>query len=329
MPRYDHGGDIYAMPEIPLDFSVNTNPLGMPAPVLQALRDRAEEFTRYPDPHCRELTAAIAAHENVPPEWILCGNGAADLIYRICYALRPKRALVRPPTFSEYERALLQVGCRVETQGFSPGIDLLFLCRPNNPTGELMALESLKDILIRAARNGTRVVVDECFLEFTEAPSCKHFLREMPGLIVLKAFTKTYALAGLRLGYLLTPDAALRESVSAAGACWSVSVPAQIAGIAALGCTGWLEDTRRLVATERAYLSRELGALGLTVFPSQANFLLLQSKRPLYRPLLERGILVRSCASFAGLDESYTRVAVKTRPENTRLVQAVKEVFYG
>ena len=345
MDRFDHGGDVYALPKMPLDFSVNTNPLGMPKPVLHALRGSVESFVRYPDPYCRELTAALALHEGVPGEWILCGNGAADLLYRLCYALRPRRALVCAPTFSEYGRALAQVGCQIEEHsllpenGFAltaaigrqitPGLHLLFLCQPNNPTGRLIPQDVLSRVLSLAAQNGTYVVVDECFLDFTTAPSCKRFLREMPGLIVVKALTKTYALAGLRLGYLLTSDAALRERVSMAGACWSVSVPAQTAGVAALGCADWQERTRALVAQERAFLAESLSALGITVFPGDANFLLVRSEQPLYSPLLERGILVRSCASFAGLDESYTRVAVKTRQENMRLLQAVKEMNHG
>ena len=114
MQGYDHGGDIYGNPGVTLDFSVNTYPIGLPEEVRCALQSRVEEFARYPDPHCRELRGAIAAFESVPADWILCGNGAADLIYRLCYAMKPQKALVCAPTFSEYERALQQVGCQVE-----------------------------------------------------------------------------------------------------------------------------------------------------------------------------------------------------------------------
>jgi len=151
----------------------------------------------------------------------------------------------------------------------------------------------------------------------------------MPGLVVLKAFTKIYAMAGLRLGYLLTAGKALRDRVNAAAQCWSVSVPAQIAGVAALACADWPGKTRRLVAEERRFLSEKLARLGITVFPSDANYLLLRCGRPLYEPLLRRGLLIRSCENFAQLDASYYRVGVKTRAENACLAQAAEEILSG
>jgi len=314
----------------------------MPDEVRRALADHMEEYARYPDPQCRELRAAIALHEKVPESWVLCGNGAADLIYRLCCAAKPRRALVCAPAFSDYERGLKQSGCQVShhilraENGFGltsdieerlvPGIDMLFLCHPNNPTGRFIPKELPERILSRARRNHTLVVVDECFLDFTEGMSFKRYLDDMPELVVLKAFTKIYAMAGLRLGYLLTSSGGLLNKVSKVGQCWSVSVPAQVAGVAALACRGWLDQTKRLVAEERRFLSESLTELGIKVFPSDANFLLLHWERPLYEPLLRRGILVRSCMNFKGLDASYSRVGVQRRTENTCLVQAVKEM---
>ena len=345
MRLYEHGGDIYGNPGVTLDFSVNTNPIGMPEEVRNALISRADEFMRYPDPECRELCAAIAKVEGVPSDWVLCGNGAADLIYRLCYAARPREALVCAPTFSEYERALGQTGCRVSRHimtaddGFAmtdaiaerlvPGLDILFLCHPNNPTGRLIPADLMDRVISRARRNGTLVIVDECFLDFTGGASVKSYLAETPGLAVLKAFTKIYAMAGLRLGYILTSDGMLKSKTEKTGQCWSVSVPAQIAGAAALTSEGWVSTTRRLIAEERGYLSVNLMALGITVFPSDANFLLLRLERPLYEPLLQKGILIRKCGNFKGLDGAYYRIGVKTREDNKRLIQAAAEVLHG
>ena len=345
MEQYEHGGDIYGNPGVRLDFSVNINPLGMPDTVRQALVSRADEYARYPDPECRQLRAAIALHEKVPEDWILCGNGAADLIYRLCYAVKPRRALVCAPTFSEYERALEQAGCQVIYHSLMeecqfvlqpdieerliPGTDMLFLCHPNNPTGRLIQKDLLARILCRARQNRTLVIVDECFLDFTEGISSKRYLDGNPGLVVLKAFTKIYALAGLRLGYLLTADRVLLNKTNAAAQCWSVSVPAQVAGVSALTCGDWPDKTRRLVAEERLFLSENLAGLGITVFPSDANFLLLRCEEPLYEPLLQRGILIRPCKNFKRLGPPYYRVGVKTRAENTCLIQAVKGIQHG
>ena len=344
MQQYEHGGDIYSNPSVTLDFSVNINPLGLPDKIRQAIVSHVDEYSRYPDPFCRELCAAIARYESVPEDWIICGNGAADLIYRLCYAARPQRALVTSPTFSEYEKALAQAGCAVKyhvlkaenafaiTDGILedivPGDDMFFLCHPNNPTGRLIPQDLLERILNRARETGTTVVVDECFLDFTDGSSAKRYL-DIPGLVILKAFTKMYAMAGLRLGYLITSNEALRSSITAAAQCWSVSVPAQVAGVAALECEGWQEKTRRLVAQERQFLAEQLGGLGIKVFPGEANFILLQSAAPLYELLLPKGILIRQCVGFNGLDNTYYRIGVKTRVENSCLIQSLKEVLHG
>ncbi|MDR2030804.1 MAG: aminotransferase class I/II-fold pyridoxal phosphate-dependent enzyme [Azoarcus sp.] len=341
----EHGGDIYAHEGVRLDFSVSTNPRGLPEPVRAALLAQVDACARYPDPQCRALRAAIARHEGVPPERVLCGNGASELIQRLCRVAKPRKALVCAPSFSEYERALRQCGCEVarhvlrREEGFAlgarleealrPGLDMLFLCQPNNPVGNLAETALLEGILRRAAGNRTRVVVDECFLGFTLAGSAAAWLDEMPELVVLKALTKTHALAGLRLGYLLASDAALLAALAAAAPYWNVSTPAQIAGIAALSCPEWLDESRRLLARERAFLRGALQALGIEVFPGEASFLLLCCETPLFEPLLRRGILIRSCANFAGLDASFYRIGVKTRPENAVLSRAIGEVLDG
>ena len=345
MECYEHGGDIYGNPDVVMDFSVNTNPFGMPESIRQTFISRIGEFEHYPDPKCRELCAAIAGHELLPQEWVSCGSGAADLIYRLCQVIKPQKALLCAPTFSEYERALNQVECQITYHALSeendfalideiigdlePDIQMLFLCHPNNPTGRLIPDTLLECILQKAKKNGTVVVVDECFLDFTGGISAKRFLAAMPELVVLKAFTKMYAVAGLRLGYLLASDKTLHMKLFAAAQCWSVSVPAQIAGVAALECSSLPGKTRRLIIKERRFLSDSLAKLGILVFPSDANFLLIKSKKPLYEPLLKKKILIRHCGNFRGLNDFYYRICVKTRTENKYLIQAIEEVIHG
>ena len=172
-------------------------------------------------------------------------------------------------------------------------------------------------------------VADESFLDFTEGNSLPPLLKDCPNLLILKAFTKFYAMAGLRLGYLLG-EHTLLSRIALFAPPWSVSAPAQTAGLAALSVPPtWGEETRRLVRGERCFLAEALTALGLTVFPSDANFLLLKSQRPLYQPLKQRGILVRDCSNFTGLDERYIRIGLKTREENLQLLQAIREVLHG
>ncbi len=345
MQRYDHGGDVYSQPGITLDFSVNINPLGMPSPVKEALIRTVGEYVRYPDPHCRELTRALAGVHGVSPENILCGNGAADLIFRILAARSPRQVLILAPTFSEYERPAVLFGGQIReyrldpardfalTEDFlealTPELDMVFLCNPNNPTGRLAPAGLMQEIAVRCRKNATALVVDECFLPLSSGTSMIPMLEEFPDLFILRAFTKLYAMAGLRLGYLLGEGQSL-AGIARFGAEWSVSVPAQVAGLAALDAEPeWSERTNRLIRKERDWMMDELSLSGITVFPSDTNFLLLRHEIPLYRPLKERGILVRDCSNFTGLDEHHIRIGLKTRAENQQLIEAIREIIHG
>lgn len=341
-----HGGGRYGR-KVALDFSVNTNPLGTPERVRQAAADSLRHMDRYPDPCCRELAQAIARHEGVPEGYVLCGGGAAELIFSYCAALRPRRALELAPTFSEYAAAVAAAGG--ETERFllrregqfvlgeefldcleRGGWDTVFLCNPNNPTGQRIPPPLLEQIAQACRRKGMRLFLDECFLDLSDgggAGSMKGQLPEQPGLFILKAFTKSYGMAGLRLGYGLCGDSALLAAMSRTVQPWNVSLPAQAAGEAALDEGEFLEKTRELIREERGWLRARLEALGLWVCPSQANYLLLHSPRPLFDPLLDRGILVRSCANYHGLGEGWYRVAVKRREENRALAEALAEVL--
>jgi threonine-phosphate decarboxylase len=136
-------------------------------------------------------------------------------------------------------------------------------------------------------------------------------------------------MAGLRLGYALISDTALLRRISAASQAWGVSVAAQIAGVAALSCKSWFENSQRVVREGRQYLTEGLAALGMTVFPTDANFILFRCESPLRERLLEKQIMIRSCGNFAGLDDSYYRIGVKKHDENRVLLQTIREVLNG
>ncbi len=342
-PVYTHGGDVWNHPAA-LDFSANLHPLGMPPAVAEAVRSSVEAAVNYPDPFCADLRRAIAALQGCSPEEVICGAGAADLIYRLCLALRPERALVTAPTFSEYEQALRLTGCAAErfplcaerkfdlTEDFlsalTPGIGLVFLCTPNNPTGRCIPLPLLAEITARCGAIGARLVVDECFIALTDRPSAAELLAKNPQLFLLRAFTKTYAIPGLRLGYGLCADAALLSALYGAGPPWAVSSAAQAAGLAACACPDWAERGRAVLRAERPRLMGGLRALDLTVWEGEANYLLLRAGRSdLRERLLEKNILIRSCAGCPGLGPDYYRVCVRTHPDNTRLLQAIREVL--
>ena len=329
-----------------LDFSANVSPLGLPAGVAAAITNALPTADRYPDPLCRELRAALARAEGVPADWILCGNGAADLIFRLALAVRPRRALLPAPTFAEYEAALQTVGCAVQrvflreenefavTEEFidavTPETDIVFLCQPNNPTGQVMPPALVERLVRRCAECGAVLVVDECFLDFLpdrDAWTAKQLLRDAPQLVILKAFTKLYAMAGVRLGYALCGDAALLEKMRGAGQPWAVSSLAQAAGLAALQETAYAGAVRALIAEQRPRMAAGLRALGLRVMDGQANYLLFRATPDFGEKLRRRGAVVRSCANYPGLDAAWYRTAVRTAEENTRLLQIMGEIL--
>lgn len=348
-----HGGDRYGASlqthfsqEELLDFSANINPLGMPKSIKEAILKGLSSSAHYPDPFCRLLRAELAKKEGVEAENILCGNGGADLIYRLVYALKPKHALVTAPTFAEYEEALHQAGAQIRhcmlpksmklekdcLQAITDDTDLLFICNPNNPTGLLTGRQLLLEILEKAKTQKTYVCIDECFLDFVrekEAYTITGALAAFPNLLILKSFTKLYAMPGLRLGYILSQNQALLERIRKAGQPWSVSEPAQQAGIAALTETDFRERTLTLVEAERERLETALTKLGLDVWPGKANYLCFRApgETVLYEKLLEKGILIRRCQNYNGLTKEDYRIAVRTPEENSRLIQAINEVF--
>lgn len=347
----EHGGDwagfirTYGAP--PLDFSANVSPLGMPEAVRHAAEAALAEAERYPDPQCRTLREKLAAYHGAPADWILCGNGAADLIYRLAAARRPRTALITAPTFSEYENALTLWDCRVfrfllyEENGFSitedilaaitPELDLLLLCEPNNPTGRTTDPALLEQILARCAACGTLLAVDECFNDLLDTPSAHTllgYLSRCKNLLILRAFTKSRGLAGLRLGYALSQNTALLESMAHSGPPWSVSTPAQAAGIAALEDREGLKALRRLIRRERPRLAAGLTALGCRVCPGEASYLLFFRDTPaLPQKLARRGILIRDCSNYHGLSPGWYRSAVRTEAENDTFLNTMKEVL--
>ena len=329
-----------------LDFSANVSPLGLPQGVADAIVAALPTADRYPDPLCRELRTALSRAEQLPEPWILCGNGAADLIYRLVWTLKPRRALLPAPTFAEYAAALESVGCEVKrkilheaddfavteafVQAVNQSIDLVFLCQPNNPTGQITPPELVQRLVRRCADCGAVLVVDECFLDFLQqrdALTAKPLLQAAPNLVILKAFTKLYAMAGVRLGYALCANTALLAKMQAAGQPWGVSSLAQAAGAAALRETAYADAVRALIADQRPRLAAGLRALGLQVIEGSANYLLFRAPETLGAALQQRGVCLRSCGNYPGLSAGWYRTAVRTAPENEQLLQTMREVL--
>ena len=347
-----------------LDFSANVSPLGLPQGVADAIVAALPTADRYPDPLCRELRTALSRAEQLPEPWILCGKWRSRAsmcfpirrvrarwrrpcpIHRLVWALKPRRALLPAPTFAEYAAALESVGCEVKrktlheaddfavteafVQAVNQSIDLVFLCQPNNPTGQITPPELVQRLVRRCADCGAVLVVDECFLDFLQqrdALTAKPLLQTAPNLVILKAFTKLYAMAGVRLGYALCSNTALLAKMQAAGQPWGVSSLAQAAGAAALRETAYADAVRALIADQRPRLAAGLRALGLQVIEGSANYLLFRAPETLGAALQQRGVCLRSCGNYPGLSAGWYRTAVRTAPENEQLLQTMREVL--
>ena len=367
--EFEHGGNWADYEEICgeeiLDFSANVSPFGLPENVREAASASFKNAYRYPDPECRDLRNAIADKYDLCSEHVVCGNGAADLIYRIAYAVRPRRAIVPAPDFSEYEKALQQVGCEIEYWEWMRGdgtiekwlyngrkvltiesdkiqtcvvpvsdlsddtltedLDMIILSNPNNPSGCLHSPDFLRELTAKCEQKQILLVVDECFMDFVDSArtySLLEFVADCRTLIVLHAFTKFYGMAGLRLGWCATSNADLIAGMKKAGPPWSVSIPAQAAGMATLSENSYAHKLRGYVSAERQRLQFNLRRLGLQVIPGAANYILFYSERTdLARLLLERGIAIRDCSNYVGLGPGWYRVAVRLREENERLLR--------
>lgn len=343
---YSHGGDIYKYGHEIIDFSANINPLGMIETVKKAICENVDVYDIYPDPFNRELVNKLSKKYGIDGDDIVCGNGAADLIYRITLYLKPKKALVLAPTFSEYEEAVKLVGGAVKyhylkeeydykvkgdvIDSIEEDLDIIFLCSPNNPTGIPMEKIILERIINEALKKKVTVVVDHCFIDFlSEKDDYQVFdlLLKYPNLIVLNAATKIYAMAGLRLGYGFFGDADIAQGVRNTLQPWSVSTVALKAGLSIIENESFINDTCSYVDNERNRLIKALQSFGLKTFPSKVNYILFKGDKNLGKQLEERGIILRYCNNFMGLDEEFYRIAVKNNVENSMLIDALKDIY--
>jgi len=357
-PIHDgHGGRVYEAalrwgidPDKVLDFSANINPLGPPQNVLSAIENALAPVSlrTYPDAHA--FVSAIADKNRLMPAEIVVGSGAASLIFAVMHALSPKRVLVLEPAFVEYSRACAAVKAEVTTwplteeDGFTPNFaslvravkehlfDLVILNSPHNPTGILYPREKLLSLVDAGAAHNVTVMLDEAFIDYALQASLVSLAATKPHLVVLRSLTKFYAMPGLRVGYGVC-NAKLAAKITEQIDSWSVSTVALEAGRAALDEDEFGAESRRANALAREEFANALRAVGLKVFPSDANFLLARmphgSGEDLQRWLEAERILIRRCDFFRGLGDAYIRLAVRSGYDNVRLVSLIEKWLTG
>jgi threonine-phosphate decarboxylase len=354
-----HGGKVWeaekksglAREEI-IDFSSNINPLGSPQKALEAIKSNLGQIPVYPDSTSTKLREAIAASfKGINLNNVVVGNGSTELIYLFAETFLEKNdgALIPAPTFSEYENAVRKAGGKprhiklsnnfcIEPNIFSGDIKdakMAFICNPNNPTSILTPHDTLIGIIEEALEEDVFLFLDEDFLEFVDEKkklSLIDKVNDYPNLFILQSFTKVYGLTGLRIGYGIASEEIIKL-LSNAKIPWNVNCLAQVAAVAALNAKEHLKKTRELITAERAYLTRELKRIkSFKQYPADANFVFIDVRESgftsaqLKEKMLEQGVLIRDCSSFRGLDDYYIRVAVKTRQESDRLLEAFAKV---
>jgi threonine-phosphate decarboxylase len=348
--KHQHGGNLtlvaakYGLdPEKIMDFSVNVNPLGPPEGVKTLVENWVSYISIYPEPYCETLREGYASRLGISPESLIFSNGAVELIYMILQAVRPRTVLIPGPTFREYEIAARAFQAKIKQfrlapeKGFLPalrslmraarGVDMVFLCSPNNPTGSLFPQDFLGQFLNFCNGRGVFVVIDESFLIFHNCWQELSAVRDTAdnrNLFVLQSLTKFFSIPGLRVGYAAAHQDTIKY-LSRFQPPWQVNALAQASAAEAVKDKDYAHRSRTFVEQERMLLAAALSAIeGINVYPSEAPYLLLELRANLTAPfvadeLARKGILVRDCSNFAYLDDRFLRVAVKDREKNRLL----------
>jgi threonine-phosphate decarboxylase len=357
-----HGGEVLAAAgksgfqksEI-LDFSSSVNPLGPSKKALSAAKNSFDSIAAYPDSNSNELREVIANHYGtITKNNVIVGNGSTELMYLFAevFLKKGEYAAVLAPTFGEYESAVHKTGeeCRfvklnvnfqIDTATFkqqTSGAKIVFICNPNNPTSMLVPMGQLTEIIKDALAKDTLVFLDEDFLEFVDNEKQLSLINKIntyPNLFILRSFTKIYGLTGLRVGYGIASQPII-DALTCSKIPWNINCLAQTAAVAALKDEEHLQKTLKLIKKEKAFLLKGLQEIaGFKLYPADANFFFINIKKTdltaaqLHEKMLGQGVLIRDCSSFRGLDGFFIRVAVKTRVENMRLLEALGKVLKG
>ncbi|EOD00744.1 pyridoxal phosphate-dependent aminotransferase [Caldisalinibacter kiritimatiensis] len=337
-----HGGYFGEKTDTVIDFSVNVNPLGVPKKLIHHLSDRFVELVRYPEIDGGKGKSLIAEYENINEQEIIIGNGATELIYLFTRAMRPKKALIIQPTFTEYERALKLVDCKVHNILTNPENrfninlnrllskieeikpDLIVLCNPNNPTGTFTHIEEFKIVLDKLKEINACLFLDESFIDFSNGSSYISLINEYQ-IFIIRSMTKIFAIPGLRLGYGVG-NKELIFRLNKIKEPWTINSFALNSIPILLKDYEYLEQTKKWYTKEKQYLFNELKATeNIYVYKSEANYFLCKllkgSATKMKEDLLNENIYIRTCEDFYGLNHTYIRVAVRSHHENVKLIK--------
>ena len=328
-----------------VDFSSNITPAGIPAPVKSILKKRLNIMEFYPDLYSGDLISSLKKYTGLSNTNLIVGNGAIEIIYNFCSAFLSKKTILIPvPTFEEYETAARLADCKIvffKTMNLSENLDsfisqipingCVFVCNPNNPTGTILSKKQLTKIISSAKRKSCLVFVDECFIELVPQSnqSILNLVKRYDNLFVLRSLTKSFGLAGIRVGYGGSSKQII-DILQKIKIPWSVNALAQEAGIIAIKNKSHLTKSKSIIKKESNFLRKKISDLpGFECHDSSTNFILIKTRQDstkLQKKLLKYKILIRDCKNFRGLDNHYIRIAVKSHRDNLKLIRAMDAI---
>ncbi|MBU4314483.1 MAG: threonine-phosphate decarboxylase CobD [Actinobacteria bacterium] len=360
MDNFTHGGNLreivdkYNINESKIvDFSSNINPLGIPDSIKKLIAASIDKIYHYPDPEYRLLKEKLSISLGIDARNLLPGNGSNELIYLLVNTLAPKRVLIPVPTYCEYERAAAAIDSECVFLSFcgddgfdfdvdkivdlAGGVDVIFICNPNNPTGWLWQREEIEYLIKECEKKNVFLIIDEAFMDFVVEGDKATLVRSAANgnnFAVLRSLTKIFAIPGLRLGYL-AGNKELVKKLSERQSTWSVNNIAQLVGSKLLENYDFIIKSKEYIFREREVFFGELeNIIWLEPFKPSANFIFCKIKDhkitsgKLSNYLAKNfRILIRDCSNFRGLDNSFIRLAVKTREENKRLLNCLNKYY--
>ena len=329
-----------------IDFSSNITPLGIPHSVKLIIKQNIDKIQFYPDPNSDTVISSLEKYTQLSKSNIIVGNGAIEILYNFCFAFLSKttKVLIHVPTFQEYETAVKLSNSKISyfkslnlSQDINsfilqiPNNGCVFLCNPNNPTGELLSKKELLSIIIAAKKLKTIVFIDECFIELVPKSneSLISYVKKYDNIFILRSLTKSFGLPGLRIGYACGSKEIIKilQKIKIP---WSVNSLAQDAANAVIKNISHIKKSNIIIQKELKYLEDRISKLnGFECISSSTNFILIKTKydsTKLQTKLLKNKILIRDCKNFRGLNNHYIRIAVKSHKDNVQLVSALEKV---
>ncbi len=352
-----HGSDLELVEKIYgikkediISFSANVNPLGISPKLRENLRYKIDVISSYPDRDYTSLRKEIAAYSNVNIDNVIVGNGATELISLFIKILKPKNALIIGPTYSEYERELTLEGGQVkyhqldEERDFNldlaslekdleSDVDLLIICNPNNPTSSVIENKDMEEILKVCKKRNIFLMVDETYVEFVDdidKVSSAPLSKQYDNIIILRGISKFFAAPGLRLGYGICGNKDLLDEINRQKNPWSINSLAAVAGEIMFTDDKYINETRRLISTERQRIYSLLSSnKNVKCYKPSANFMLVKilkediSSQDLFQAAIKEGYMIRDCSTFPFLSNKFIRFCFMNAEDNDRLIEVI------